>query len=308
MEAHGRLAGRQPLDLDVAPADAPDAEAEHLRDGLLGGPAAGHRLGPAADVALLVRGEDALRESVAEPVERRGDPVDLDDVDAELGRARRDEARRQGRIDPFVGGGHRPIVRYSTVTDLARLRGWSTSVPRATAMWYAKSWSGMTARIGLERLVGVGHPADIVGEALDLRVALGRDGDDPGVAGPAFHHVADDLVVDRRAGGHGHERALRVEQADGAVLELAGRVALGVDVADFLELERALQGGRVRVAPADEHEAPRVHVAAGEDGRPVGVVEGLLGRVREGPEGAAELHLGVLAATCPGPWRSRPRG
>jgi len=24
---------------------------------------------------------------------------------------------------------------YSTVTDLARLRGWSTSVPRATAMW-----------------------------------------------------------------------------------------------------------------------------------------------------------------------------
>ena len=25
--------------------------------------------------------------------------------------------------------------RYSTVTDLARLRGWSTSVPRATAVW-----------------------------------------------------------------------------------------------------------------------------------------------------------------------------
>ena len=24
---------------------------------------------------------------------------------------------------------------YSTVTDLARLRGWSTSVPRATAVW-----------------------------------------------------------------------------------------------------------------------------------------------------------------------------
>lgn len=25
--------------------------------------------------------------------------------------------------------------RYSTVTDLARLRGWSTSLPRRTAMW-----------------------------------------------------------------------------------------------------------------------------------------------------------------------------
>jgi hypothetical protein len=27
------------------------------------------------------------------------------------------------------------LRRYSTVTDLARLRGWSTSQPRRTAMW-----------------------------------------------------------------------------------------------------------------------------------------------------------------------------
>lgn len=26
-------------------------------------------------------------------------------------------------------------IGYSTVTDLARLRGWSTSVPRSTATW-----------------------------------------------------------------------------------------------------------------------------------------------------------------------------
>ena len=26
-------------------------------------------------------------------------------------------------------------LRYSTVTDLARFRGWSTSVPIATAVW-----------------------------------------------------------------------------------------------------------------------------------------------------------------------------
>src|SRR6266571_4550008 len=37
---------------------------------------------------------------------------------------------------------------YSTVTDLARLRGWSTSHPRRTAMWYASSCSGTTSRIG----------------------------------------------------------------------------------------------------------------------------------------------------------------
>lgn len=31
---------------------------------------------------------------------------------------------------------------YSTVTDFARLRGWSTSVPFATATWYASSCTG----------------------------------------------------------------------------------------------------------------------------------------------------------------------
>src|SRR5207249_5918059 len=38
--------------------------------------------------------------------------------------------------------------RYSTVTLFAKLRGRSTSQPRATAMWYASSCNGMTVRTG----------------------------------------------------------------------------------------------------------------------------------------------------------------
>ena len=38
---------------------------------------------------------------------------------------------------------------YSTVTDFARLRGLSTSVPRASAVWYASSCSGTTCSKGL---------------------------------------------------------------------------------------------------------------------------------------------------------------
>lgn len=38
---------------------------------------------------------------------------------------------------------------YSTVTDLARFRGLSTSRPREFAIWYAKSWSITTSRNGL---------------------------------------------------------------------------------------------------------------------------------------------------------------
>ena len=33
-------------------------------------------------------------------------------------------------------------LAHSTVTDLARLRGWSTSVPLCTAVKYASSWIG----------------------------------------------------------------------------------------------------------------------------------------------------------------------
>jgi len=38
--------------------------------------------------------------------------------------------------------------RYSTVTLLARLRGLSTSVPRAHAVWYDSSCSGIVCRMG----------------------------------------------------------------------------------------------------------------------------------------------------------------
>jgi hypothetical protein len=58
--------------------------------------------------------------------------------------------------------------------------------------------------------------------------------------------------------------ACRVHQRQRAVLELAGRVGLGVDVGDFLELERAFQRDRV-VQPAAEEQ--RV-VLAGELFRP----------------------------------------
>src|SRR5947207_2937672 len=37
---------------------------------------------------------------------------------------------------------------YSTVTDFARFRGWSTSHPRRTAMWYASSCKGIAASSG----------------------------------------------------------------------------------------------------------------------------------------------------------------
>src|SRR3989442_2477453 len=45
---------------------------------------------------------------------------------------------------------------HSTVTLLARLRGWSTSQPRSTAMWYARSWRGSTLISGINKSVDGG--------------------------------------------------------------------------------------------------------------------------------------------------------
>src|SRR5437870_3379227 len=67
---------------------------------------------------------------------------------------------------------------------------------------------------GAQGLVGVGNPPHVVRVSLDLFVALRRDGQDAGVAGPTLHHVADQLVVDPRSGGDRHERVFGVEQGD----------------------------------------------------------------------------------------------
>ena len=110
VQADGRLAGRQPFDLDVAPADTADAQAEHLRDRLLGRPSTGHRLGPVADVAALGVGQHPPREAGTEPLQGGPDPGDLDDVDAELGRPLRDESRVAAK--PRQPGRSRP--RFAT--------------------------------------------------------------------------------------------------------------------------------------------------------------------------------------------------
>ena len=107
-----------------------------------------------------------------------------------------------------------------------------------------------------------------------------------------------------RAGGDGDQRHLGVEQRDGAVLQLAGRIALGVDVADLLELEGALERDRVADAPADEHEAARVDVAPGQPrGGSRRSVERPLGLVGQRPERrppAAASSAGVEPAASLG--------
>ena len=61
-----------------------------------------------------------------------------------------------------------------------------------------------------------------------------------------------------------HHRQLLVDERDRAVLHLAGRVALGVDVGDLLQLQRALERDRVLNAAPEVEEVGALIAALGE--------------------------------------------
>ena len=68
-------------------------------------------------------------------------------------------------------------------------------------------------------------------------MALGGQGQHLGAPGLHLHHVAHGLVEQRAIGAQGNDQRALLNEGDGAVLQLAGGVGLGVDIADLLELQ-----------------------------------------------------------------------
>ncbi len=56
--------------------------------------------------------------------------------------------------------------------------------------------------------------------------------------------VRDDFIINAVVAGQDDHRHVLVDQGDGAVFHLGRRVALGVDVGNFLEFEGAFEGDR----------------------------------------------------------------
>ena len=130
----------------------------------------------------------------------------------------RNEARERSR-------GMRPAqVDYSTVTDLARLRGWSTSSPLTVASSQAKICSGTTVEERRVQGRHGGHAEDDLGELVDGGVSFLCDDDRAGTAGADLGDVGQDLAVQLGTARGRHDdddRLPLVHQSDGAVLELA---------------------------------------------------------------------------------------
>ena len=74
---------------------------------------------------------------------------------------------------------------------------------------------------------------------------LRGEGDDRAAARLGFLDVALHFLEDVIVRGDRDHRHLLVDERDRAVLHLAGGIALGVNVGNFLQLERAFEGDRV---------------------------------------------------------------
>ena len=162
-------------------------------------------------------------------------------------------------------------ARYSTVTDLARLRGWSTSRPLAVASSQANTCSGTVVTSGASSVGVRGTRMMVSAYGHDVVVALLGDHDGARAAGPDLLDVGDDLAVQRvapaRRGDDDEDRQALLDQRDRAVLELAGREALGVDVGELLELQRALERHREADVPAEEQHRPSRRPSRGRAAR-----------------------------------------
>lgn len=161
---------------------------------------------------------------------------------------------------------------------------------------------------GADHLVRAGDVDHVVAVAGVLGVAVRQEQDDLAGAGADFLHVRNGLFQQAALGGDHGDRQVLVDQGDGAVLHLAGRVRLGVDVADLLEFQGALVGGGA------VHAAPQEQVVAGRgvllgdflDARHAFGGQGFLDQAGQFARGLQQLGALLLAERATG--AAQPQG
>ena len=108
--------------------------------------------------------------------------------------------------------------------------------------------------------IGRGGDFDhVVRDLADLGIAFRHDGQHFALARFDFLNVRERLLVEKRAFGAGgivgrehDDREILVDERVGPVLHLARGITFGVDVGNFLQLERAFEGdGEMNAAPED---------------------------------------------------------
>ncbi len=153
-------------------------------------------------------------------------------------------------------------------------------------------------RMRWNALLGVGGEPLVVGQQHDLAAARRH-----------FLHVGDGLFVELVARRDHDHRHVLVDERDRPVLQLARRIAFGMDIGNFLELEGAFQGDRIVDAAAEIEHVAGMGDLAGHRGDVLFVFQDLRHVARRLDQRADELLLLRLvdgAAQLAGQqWRGR---
>ncbi len=113
-------------------------------------------------------------------------------------------------------------------------------------------WDG--CQQGEERFEGCGESNHIIGFPCELPGPIpGGNGDDRALTGFDLLQVGEGLLEHAVVGDDENRGGALVDHGDGAMLHFGCGVTLGMDVGDFLELERTFQGdGEIELAPQEE--------------------------------------------------------
>ena len=120
---------------------------------------------------------------------------------------------------------------------------------------------------GLEQRRDLGQPDQVIGVRHHVLVPVLGEHDRASPPGTHFLDAADGLFLQLVAtlGGYDDEhRQALFDDRDGTVLELACGEALGVDVGELLELERALERNGIADVAAEEQDRSRPGELGGE--------------------------------------------
>ena len=228
--------------------------------------------------------------SAGRPVQRLLEALDVDDVDA----------------DPHDHG--LVLLDRDGLGEVARLVDVVAHARVASSQ--ANSCSGTTATSGCSSAGtrGSGISTSAYG-AIGVVALLGQH-DRAGAAGADLLDAADHLVVQLVAAPGRHDAEHRqpvLDQRDRAVLELAGGEALGVDVGELLELQRALERHRVAGVAARGTAPTGRRRARGRARRPARRRRAPAGCAPASPRARRRSRRSRRRTSCPAPARGRAR-
>ena len=115
-----------------------------------------------------------------------------------------------------------------------------------------------------DQVVGGRNLNNLPGDFFEFGRGSVGQGDNAPAARLDLFHIAERFLVHRVFGQQDDNRHLIVDQGNRSVLHLPGRIALGMNIRQFLELERALKRNRIVDAPPEIQEVAGMAVFLGD--------------------------------------------